>query len=366
MGQPAFPKPSVTPSMAESREAVELCGPAELAWPAELPPVDVILGRSRAMLAVRQRVDRLRLTSVPVLIVGESGTGKEFVAQLIHTLSPRRRGPFVKINCAAFDGVAVERELFGYCCSNAATGTLVPSIERVQGGTLFLDDVTALDVHVQARLFHALQKGWFTHGTNPQPVDCRVICSTARNLKQDVANGRFRQDLYYAINVLCIELPPLRTRREDIPIIVEYLRDRCAAETGCSVVPLTPEFTELLTGRDWPGNIRELDKLIRRYIILGCDETAIQEVRAAQTTTGGAHGDKGVSLKARTREAVREIERQILLEVLQSNNWNRKETARSLNISYRSLFHKLKTAGLPPKRGRVGMKQPNSQTTKTD
>ena len=313
------------------------------------------------MRAIRQSVERVGVTSAPVLIAGESGTGKDVLARLLHGISPRRNRPFIKVNCAAIPAMLMESELFGYepGAFTGANRSKPGMVELAQGGTLFLDEIAELDVPLQAKLLHVLQDGTFARigGRDTVQVEFRLICATGRNLEEEMAAGRFRQDLYYRINVVMIELPPLRARRVDIPEMVEYFLNRYGGEYSCPAPPLTPRLMDLLLHHDWPGNIRELENLIRRYVILGSEQTLVDDL--LRTDPNAAPGcEEGLSLKAMTRQAVRNIERRLILDVLRANNWNRKEAARTLKISYRSLFYKLKTAGLPPKRGRWNRETP--------
>jgi two-component system response regulator AtoC len=325
-----------------------------------LPPPAVVFGRSPAMRAVRKRIERVGATPVPVLIAGESGTGKDVLAHLIHAISPRRERPFVKVNCAAIPAMLMESELFGYepGAFTGANRSKPGMVELAQGGTLFLDEIAELDLPLQAKLLHVLQDGTFSRigGRETVHVEFRLVCATGRNLEHEIAAGRFRQDLYYRINVVTIELPPLRSRAADIPEMAEYFRDRYGREYGCPAPPVTPRLMELLLHHNWPGNIRELENLIRRYVILGSEQALIHDLLHMEKTTAAGVED-GLSLKAMTRQAVRDIERQLILDVLRANNWNRKEAARTLKISYRSLFYKLKAAGLPPKRERWQSRQ---------
>ena len=323
----------------------------------DLPAKEVIFGRSEAMSAVRQRVERACVTSVPFLILGESGTGKELLAHLIHQISPMSAGPLIRVNCTAAPKMMLERDLFGYT-EIAVTGdqrTKPGMLEQAQGGTLFLDQVGELDPYLQARLVYELQDAdsMRTAGSAAMRKEFRLICSSSRDLRKETAAGRFRKDLYYRINVVTVSLPPLRARHEDIPAMVEYFQDRFAIEYGCGRPPVPGWLTEALMQHHWPGNIRELKNLIRRFVILGSDEILADELfhKHKSSETSGAAQD--LSLKARTTQAVREIERKVILDALRANNWNRKEAARTLKISYRSLFNKLKMAGLPPKRGHL-------------
>ncbi len=196
--------------------------------PGDLPPDHIYFGPSEAMQAVRQRVDRAATLNVPILILGESGTGKEVLARFIHNRSPWSNGPFVKVNCPAIPGTLIESELFGFekGAFTGATAAKPGRIEIAEGGTLFLDEIAELDASLQAKLLHVLQDGHFTRiGDHEEKrMDARVICATNRILKQEIESGGFRSDLFYRINVISVTLPSLRDRRDDIPYLIEYLR----------------------------------------------------------------------------------------------------------------------------------------------
>src|SRR6202047_4107670 len=242
----------------------------------ELPPESVYFGPSEAMRLVRQRVDRAAGLNVPILILGESGTGKEVLAHVIHSRSPWRDGPFVKVNCPAIPGALLESELFGFQ-KGAFTGANAAEpgrMELAQGGTLFMDEIAELDASLQAKLLHVLQDGHFTSiGDHEEKrVDARVICATNRKLQQEIASGGFRADLFYRINVISITLPPLRDRRDDIPYLVEYLRQQFNGRYQRDAHPVSREVLQLLQQRNWPGNIRELDNCMAGYVLLGAEE----------------------------------------------------------------------------------------------
>jgi two-component system response regulator AtoC len=318
------------------------------------------------MRSIEEKIARMSTTLVPVLISGESGTGKEVLARTIHAESSRRDGPFIKVNCAAIPAELMESELFGFE-EGAFTGAYRNKpgmVELAQGGTLFLDEIDELDLHLQAKLLHVLQDGTFTHigGRETLHADFRVMCATGKRLEELIAAGSFRADLYYRMNVVSLELPPLRDRRQDIPSIVQNLTSRYSAEYACTPAPLSPRLMELLSHHHWPGNIRELENLIRRYVIFGSEQAITDDLLHIRIGEPAAEPARGVrSLKATIRQAVRELERRVILEALQAHNWNRKEAARALQISYRSLFYKIKAAGLPQKRERAKPVQGNQE-----
>lgn len=321
----------------------------------ELPPEEIYFGPSEVMQTVRQRVDRAAGLNVPILILGESGTGKEVLARFIHNRSPWRDGPFVKVNCPAIPGALLESELFGYQ-KGAFTGANAPKpgrMEFAQGGTLFMDEIAELDAGLQAKLLHVLQDGHFTRigDHEERRMDARVICATNRQLQHEVETGIFRSDLFYRINVITILLPPLRERREDIPGIAEYLRLQFNGRFKHEAAPLSRETNQLLQQHDWPGNIRELENCMARYVILGSEEAFhIEGLEKKpfnftyETTEGGT-----IPLKHIAQQVTRRMEHDVILKVLQANHWNRRKTAEVLKISYRALLYKVRQAGLPSK-----------------
>lgn len=321
-----------------------------------LPPELVVFGASEAMKAVRQKVERVAGANVPVLIQGESGTGKEVIAKLIHRQSPWQEGPFVKVNCPAIPGTLLESELFGYekGAFTGAYGTKPGRVELAHRGTLFLDEIAELEPGLQAKLLQLLQDGQFCRigAQEDKRVEVRVVCATNRNLEQEIAAGGFRQDLFYRINVLTLRLPALRERGEDIPVLVNYFLEAHNEKFNCQARPLSTHFLRLLQNHHWPGNIRELENLIKRYVILGSEEAIASELLSREPAPFNPDlaSDGPIFLKKVTRQAVAELERKIILKALQANHWNRKRVARALNISYRALLYKIKESGVPPKR----------------
>ena len=319
------------------------------------------------MQAVRQRVERAAGLNVPILVLGESGTGKEVLARFIHERSPWNQGPFVKVNCPAIPGTLIESELFGFQ-KGAFTGAHAAKPGRMEmalGGTLFLDEIAELDSSLQAKLLHVLQDGNFTRiGEHEERrMDARVICATNRLLHKEIANGGFRADLFYRINVITITLPSLRDRREDIPYLVEYLRTQFNRRFQKEAPLVSSESLHLLQHRDWPGNIRELENCMARYVILGSEE-AFHSDRDRSTEkkplaiSYELNEEGNIPLKRIAQQVTRRMEHDVILKVLQANHWNRRKTAEILKISYRALLYKVRQAGLPAKRPRRGPSHP--------
>ncbi|MGO9516164.1 MAG: sigma-54 interaction domain-containing protein [Candidatus Korobacteraceae bacterium] len=317
-----------------------------------IPPDDIIFGQSQVMSAVRQIAQQTAAVQLPLLICGETGTGKEVLANYIHRRSPRKDGPFVKISCAAIPASLLEAELFGYEQGSftSAYSTKPGLVELADGGTLVLDNIAELDVSIQAKLLQLLQDGIFTRigGEDELKIDTRIICITHRNLQDEIAQGRFRLDLFHRINGASLRVPELRERVEDIPAIANYLVDLFNKTFDTAAAPLSPALFRRLQQYRWPGNIRELENVLRRYVVIGNRESIAEDIArrsfAFPPTELPAH--RGLPLRARTQQLVREVETQAILRVLYLNNWNRRKSAQMLSISYRALLYKIRTAGI--------------------
>jgi two-component system, NtrC family, response regulator AtoC len=322
----------------------------------EFPPEAVVFGRSDSMQAVRDRLNKVAAANVPVLIQGESGTGKDIIARMVHTLSPWKSGPFVKVNCPAIPGTLLESELFGYerGAFTGAYGSKPGRVEMAHRGTLFLDEISELDPALQSKLLQLLQDGQFCRigAQEDKKVEVRIVCATNRQLETEIESGTFRQDLFYRINVVNLQLPPLRERRGDIEDLVNYFLEYYNRKYNCRARVLSTETMGVLQKYHWPGNIRELENLVKRYVILGNEDVIATDLvaREPEYLTPDIDFDGPISLKKLTRQAVRQLERKVILKVLQSHHWNRKQAARTLGISYRALLYKIREAGLPPNR----------------
>jgi len=322
----------------------------------EMPPETIIFGRTEAMQSVRDRLIKLASANVPVLIQGESGTGKDIIARMIHAASPWKTGPWVKVNCPAIPGTLLESELFGYekGAFTGAYGMKPGRVEMAHRGTLFLDEISELDLALQSKLLQLLQDGQFCRigAQEDKKVEVRVVCATNRKLEQEIENGTFRSDLFYRINVVNLHLPPLRERASDIPELVHYFLEYHNRKYNCRAKPLSGELMAVLGKYHWPGNIRELENLVKRYVILGNEDVIAGDLtpRAPDFFNTEIPVDGQISLKKLTRAAVRELERKVILKVLQNCHWNRKQAARALSISYRALLYKIRDAGLPSNR----------------
>jgi two-component system response regulator AtoC len=322
----------------------------------EIPPQAVIFGHSETMQSLHERMDKVASANVPVLIQGESGTGKDIIARMIHGRSPWRTGPFVKVNCPAIPGTLLESELFGYekGAFTGAYGTKPGRVEMAHRGTLFLDEISELDLGLQSKLLQLLQDGQFCRigAQEDKKVEVRVVCATNRRLEEEIETGTFRQDLFYRINVVNLHMPPLRERRGDIEDLAAYFLEYYNRKYNCRARALSADVMSALQKYHWPGNIRELENLIKRYVILGNEEVITGDLvgREQEYFNPDINLDGPISLKKLTRQATRELERKVILKVLQAHHWNRKQAARALSISYRALLYKIRDAGLPANR----------------
>ena len=321
------------------------------------PPESIIFGKTKAMAAVRSSLLKVADTNIPILIEGESGTGKELICKYIHRHSVWGRGPFVKVNCPAIPGTLLESELFGYArgAFTGAYGTKAGRVEMAESGTLFLDEISELDLSLQSKLLQVLQDGQFRAigSTIDKKVNVRVICATNRDLQAEVAKQHFRQDLYYRITGLVLRLSPLRERMEDLPAMVQYLVGLHNQQFKCSAPPVSESSLLLMTTHPWTGNMRELENLIKRYVVVGTEEAILSEIGHRDLMNGHmeVEASPSVSLGQLTRAAMRDIESRIILNALRANQWNRKRTASALKVSYRSLLYKLKKSGIQNRPG---------------
>jgi two-component system response regulator AtoC len=313
----------------------------------DLPPMDVIFGETSVMAAVRERLEKVAGTAIPVLLQGESGTGKDIFARLLHLRSSRASHSFVKVTCPAIPHSLIESELFGYE-KGAFTGAYATKrgrLELAHMGTLFLDEVGGLDLSIQAKLLQVLQDGSFMRvgAQESRSVKTRLVCAANEDLRQQTENGSFRLDFFYRINAVTLELPPLRERADDIPKLIDYFLAVHSKAYNLEPRPLSREIVRMMQRYNWPGNIRQLENLIRGYVLLGDEEALAADLIPAASTGIVPEIDLAnpISLKEITKAATRGLEREIILKVLQANGWSRRKTAKWLNISYRSLLYKL-------------------------
>jgi two-component system response regulator AtoC len=284
--------------------------------------------------------------------------GKEVVARSIHLNSIRRERPFVKVNCAALPQELLESELFGYE-KGAFTGAYRQKpgkFELANGGTILLDEISEMSLSLQGKLLQVLQDGEFSRlgGKKDVRVDVRVLVATNRNMEEGVKNGRFREDLYYRLNVVNVTIPPLRERREEIPIFVEYFLDKFSKKYKKKMPSLSDKIMKAFSQHYWLGNVRELENVIQRLVVLGNEKAIIEELTPVPKEDSIPENSERMvpakkawpSLKEVHHEASKKAESEIMLKALQMTNWNRKKAADILNISYKALLYKIKETGL--------------------
>jgi len=368
----------------------------------------MLFGHSVQMQEVRDLIERVSDTDVTVLIRGESGVGKELVARALHDQSLRKDKPFVKVNCAALPTELLESELFGFE-KGAFTGAIQHKpgkFEFANHGTMFLDEIGDMSFPLQAKLLQALQDGEFSRlgGKADVRVDVRVITATNCDLEGAVAAGKFREDLYFRLNVVTITIPPLRDRREEIPMLTDHFVKKYSVQYNKPFPGISTELSRMFMEYEWPGNVRQLENLIKRMVVLGSEAPIVHELRqpatlhqwpnttspsaprpispppqpvmpppaataiaapplaavsapapvgidsvatvAESAAAGAGNGNGNVSLKDIARSAAREAERELILRMLTKTRWNRKEAAEILGISYKALLYKIKENGL--------------------
>jgi DNA-binding NtrC family response regulator len=319
---------------------------------------DRIVGASGALQQVLTIVKKVARSNSTILIRGETGTGKELIAGAIHHNSLRANRAFVKVNCAALQENLLESELFGHE-KGAYTSADKQRIGRFDqdGGTLFLDEVGDMSPSTQAKILRVLQEHEFERlgGTRTLRVDVRVIAATNRNLTQMVADGRFREDLFYRLNVVSVDVPPLRDRKDDIPDLAEFFVRRFASELKNKVEGLHPDAVKVLMRHNWPGNIRELENVVERAVLLAdTGIVGIEDLQIGEHQSGSSSGgDRTLAVRIPpTGIPLEEIERQAVVEALRMSNWVQKDAAELLSISPRVINYKIKTLGIEFPRGR--------------
>jgi two-component system nitrogen regulation response regulator NtrX len=311
-----------------------------------------IVGRSFAIRSLIEKIERVAPTPARVLITGENGTGKELVARAMHRLSARSAAPFVEVNCAAIPTELIESELFGHM-KGSFTGAIADragKFEQANGGTLFLDEVGDMSLSAQAKVLRVLEDGVVTRigGAKPTSVDVRVMAATNKNLESEIAEGRFREDLYYRLNVVPLTVPPLRERREDIPLLTTHFATLLSKREGMPPRSFTPDALERLTSLDWPGNVRELRNTVERILILASGpRVGAAEVDRLVGPRAVEQTSLGSLMVCRTFEEFKDAaERAFLLAKLRENDWNVSETARLLDMPRSNLYKKIERYGL--------------------
>lgn len=315
-----------------------------------------LIGRSPKIQEVQRLIERMAATDIPVVVCGESGSGKEVAARIIHRLSLRSQKPFLKVNCAAIPDELLISELFGYergsftGAYNAKPGMF----ELAHKGTVFLDEISEMPMSLQPKLLQVLQDKQFTRlGAQKEiSVDVRIISATNYSLEKLVGERKFREDLYYRMNVITIQMPPLRERKSDIPELAEHLARKHASLSKNGHTLLSDHVIQLFSQYDWPGNVRELENTIRKLLAMGSEAALLEEF-----PFGGGEEESilaepiaeefpVLSMKEAAKQAARQAERDMILLALRRTNWNRKRAAELLQISYKAMLYKLKDAGL--------------------
>ncbi|MFD2369103.1 sigma-54-dependent transcriptional regulator [Brevibacillus sp. GCM10020057] len=315
-----------------------------------------LVGLSPAMQEVYKLVGKVSMSKATVLIQGESGTGKELIARAIHLNSPRKDRPLIPVNCGAIPEKLLESELFGYerGAFTGAVGRKQGLFEAADGGTLFLDEVGELTPPLQVKLLRVLQERTIVRlgGVEPIPVDVRIIAATNRDLRERIRQQLFREDLYYRLNVVPIQMPPLRDRREDIPLLIRHFLHKYGRETGKEGCYLSPAAVDVLNNYHWPGNVRQLENAIERAVVLASGPAILPEHIQAyleETCQEGADGQDtfGVRLEDRPmKDILQEVEKEAITRALQREKGNRQRTSRRLGISRSALLYKMDMYGI--------------------
>ncbi|MFB3903582.1 MAG: sigma-54-dependent transcriptional regulator [Acidobacteriota bacterium] len=318
---------------------------------------------SAKMKQIQQVALQIANARVPVLIQGESGVGKDIVARIIHCHSRVASRPFVKVNCAALPAELTESELFGYQrgAFTGATADRPGKFEFANGGTIFLDEIGEFSPSVQAKLLQVLQDGRFTRlGSNSEiRVNVRIIAATNTKLEEAIARGTFREDLYYRLNVVSIDIPPLRDRREEIPVLSQYFLEKYTAEYRTPALPVPPDLMELFIAFRWPGNVRELENVIRRYVVLQDADGIRAELESRLSRQMGGQiealaesylhdNPESVDLKGVSRRAALMVERNMIIKTLRKTSWNKWRAAKELRVSYKTLLTKIEQYDIKP------------------
>jgi two-component system response regulator AtoC len=321
------------------------------------------LAASPQMVRIRQQILQIAPVDVPVFICGESGVGKEVVSRMIHLRSKRRNQAFVKVNCAALPGELLESELFGFE-QGAFTGAVRAKpgkFELANKGTIFLDEIAEMSTHLQAKLLHVLQDHQYSRlgGRHMVETDVRVLAATNVDVHDAMKSGRFREDLYYRLNVLSINVPPLRERTTEIPLLFNHFLQKYAEKFGKPAQPPSKHLLEAAVNYPWPGNLRELENFVKRYVILEDDEGSLRELVEMSATrqrtspreeTPAAPREQG--LKALVRGLKDEAEMEAIADALEKTRWCRKDAAKMLGISYKALLYKMRQFNLDTRRTR--------------
>jgi two-component system response regulator AtoC len=326
----------------------------------ELDEGHFFLAGTAAMKKIRSEIGLIANVDIPILILGESGTGKEIIARLIHKRSARAHRPFMKVNCAALPGDLLESELFGYepGAFTGANKAKPGKFELCNKGTLLLDEIGEMPPQLQAKLLHVLQDGEFSRlGSRASiRVDVRVLAATNIDVQKSIAEKTFREDLYYRLNAFTVNVPPLRERREEIPMLLKHMMNRMAENYGRPPLPLTAKLMEACMSTYWAGNLREMGNFVKRYLILADENLAVEELAAMERAERENSAAKAAApgngdLKSMVRGLKDSAEVEAINRALAQSGWNRKRAAASLNISYKAFLNKVRQYDIKPPRG---------------
>ena len=317
---------------------------------------------SQAMKEIQNTALRVAKINVPILITGETGVGKDVVARFIHQESGLTDNPFVKVNCAAMPTELVESELFGYR-KGAFTGAYIDrpgKFEFANNGTIFLDEIAEFTPSTQAKLLQVLQDGYFSRlGSHEEVhINVRVVAATNQILEIAIKEGNFREDLYYRLNVVNINVSPLRHRKEEIPIFCDYFMEKFTLQYGCDMTEIPSSMMEVMMAYHWPGNVRELENLVKRYVVLQDAESIEHEMTRKMAEAQSEeldemaeayfNGEEELDLKQISRRAVSQVEKKVILKSLRKNRWNKSKAARELKVTYKTLLTKIALYKLAP------------------
>src|SRR5882724_8897080 len=347
---------------AELDAVIEKCiEPKKMAYAGDVEELcdDVFfVAASPAMKKIRAQAALVANVDIPVLLLGESGTGKEVLGRLVHKLSPRAHRTFLKVNCAAVPADLLESELFGYEAGafTGANHAKPGKFEICNKGTILLDEIGEMPPSLQAKLLHVLQDQQFSRlgSRSVVKVDVRILAATNINIPEALANKRLREDLYYRLNAFTVKVPPLRERKEEIPILLKHFMTHMAEQYARPPLPLSPTLLQACANYSWPGNIRELNNFVKRYLVLGDESLAISELHPKSDGHGAQFdssaqnesSDSSRGLKSLGRNAKDEAEAEAIRKALDETNWNRKQASALLQISYKALLYKIRQYGL--------------------
>ena len=314
----------------------------------------VLIGNSPTIRRICDQLGKIAQTEAPVLITGECGTGKSLVAKLLHDISDRSAHRFLKLSCASMSGQFFDQKFDAEAHRRIDDLLFAPaesSDNTTNGGTIFLDEIDELDLALQGKLLHKMQESNLPgfSGLGDPNEHFRLICATNSDLEAAMAAGAFRVDLYYRINVLRIHMPPLRECMEDVRHLMQHFINVYSNKFNRYPVPLSARLIRAFETYHWPGNTRELENMAKRYVVLNSEEHVLSMMQPLEPRTPVPEEDLDLTtpLRVQTKQAIQHLENKIILGVLKANNWNRRKTARSLDISYRTLLYKIKEGGLP-------------------